>query len=47
MAIIRAAVAFPEPVSRGSSRISFCALSALAMAIGSRMMPKQKMPMMA
>ena len=46
-AIIIAAVHFPEPVSLGFISIIFFALNALLSAIGSRMIPKQKSPMMA
>ena len=47
MAMISAAVALPEPVKRGFNAIIFLALRALEMAMGSRMIPTQKIPMMA
>lgn len=47
MAMMYAAVTFPDPVNRGFIAIIFLAFDALTNASGSKMIPKQKMPTIA
>ncbi len=47
IAMIKAAVALPEPVKRGSVLIIFLAFNAFNIAIGSRIIPMKIKPMMA